>query len=627
MGKKKKHKKAITDQSRETRHPQSLPKPPKHKLTFVEKATLWTDRHAVPLLAAILLLGLLVRIAALLGWSNSIYSDYLLWDEKIYHTWATKIANGTFQSSAAYEMAPFPAYLMAFIYWLFSPNIIYIRIINIVFGILTCWLIYLIGKELVNRPAGLLACLIACLYKPFIFYSIVPLKTTLAVTLFTLAIWLLISIMSRNSLRKALFLGIAVGLVFNVRPNAGILIPFLPLIILWTMYREKKPIAIMATTLIVYILGISAVLSPFMIRNYLVTGGKATATTTSQAGFNLYICNNLEKSYPFPFAITSPNEQGIQFTIEASRRVGRKLSSTEASAYWRNEVIRSVLQNPFAYLKKYILKTIRFLGRVEHDDHYHIGFMSHIVPFFKLPFFAFWFVLPLGMAGMLMTLWRSRKSFAMLSVFLLYASTLIVFFSNGRVRLLLLSILIPMAAIGLMELYSYIKKKQFKRVWIFLGIVILFSVVEFWPREDRGHMTAYYNTHAIVLNAKGFKKEAIRYWEASSNKKGHYSPFANLALAEVYIARGNIKKALSYLDKIDDTSFAAASKYEVMGDIAVREDQIEKAVNSYERAITINSGLRAPRLKLIRVLEKIDPGRAAEEQEKLKYINSFYNVY
>jgi len=74
-------------------------------------------------------------------------------------------ANGTFRSSAVYEMPPFPAYLNAFVYWPFSPDIFYIRVMNIVFGVLTCFLIYLIGKELVNRLTGLAACLIACLYK------------------------------------------------------------------------------------------------------------------------------------------------------------------------------------------------------------------------------------------------------------------------------------------------------------------------------------------------------------------------------------------------------------------------------------------------------------------------------
>jgi hypothetical protein len=95
----------------------------------------WPDRYASQALAAILLLGLLVRMVALLNLSNSVYHNFLLWDERLYHTWVTAIANGTFRSSAAYEMAPFPAYLNAFVYWLFSPDIFYIRVMNIVFGV------------------------------------------------------------------------------------------------------------------------------------------------------------------------------------------------------------------------------------------------------------------------------------------------------------------------------------------------------------------------------------------------------------------------------------------------------------------------------------------------------------
>ena len=603
----------------------------KPKRSFLEQIDLWADRYAIPLLTSILLLSLLVRIAALLSLSDSVYYDFLLWDERVYHTWAVKIASGTFQASGAYEMAPFPAYLMGLVYWLFSPDIFYIRFMNIIFGVLTCWLIYLIGKEILNRLAGLAACLVAALYKPFIFYSIVPLKTALEVLLFALVAWLLVSLMNktatRNSLLKALFLGVAAGLVFNVRPNAGILMPFLPVLMMWGMYRDRKSLAVTAATLLIYAVGISVALAPFMIRNYLVTGGKAGAASMTQSGFNLYICNSLEGGYPTTFATTSPFEQGIQFTIEASRRVGRKLTAGEASAYWRNEVIKSVREHPWAYVEKYTTKMINSFDRTERDDHYHIGFMSSVIPFFKFPFFAFWFVLPIGMAGMLMTAWRSRKSFALLAVFLLYASTLIVFFTNTRVRLLLLAILIPMAVAGIMELQNFIKEKQFVKVWIFAGIVLVFTVAEFVPSQGGDDLTAYYNTHAIALNSRGFEREALQYWEKSSRMEGHYSAFANLALAGKYYMRGNREKALSYLDRIPDTSFAVASKYETLGDIAVREGQLDKAVSSYERAISVNSGLRNPRIKLIKILERTDPARAAEEKEKLKYINSFYNIY
>jgi len=59
-----------------------------------------------------------------------------------------------------------------------------------------------------------------------------------------------------------------------------------------------------------------------MIRNYMVAG--SFQLTTSQMGFNLYLGNNPQNPTPYyrpvPFAITSPFQQGIQFTIEASRR-------------------------------------------------------------------------------------------------------------------------------------------------------------------------------------------------------------------------------------------------------------------------------------------------------------------
>lgn len=93
----------------------------------------------------------------------------------------------------------------------------------------------------------------------------------------------------------------------------------------------------------------------------------------------------------------------------------------------------------------------------------------------------------------------------------------------------LLALLIPMAVVGLMELLSYIEEK-------------------------------------------------------------HHSAMANVWLATIYYARGNKEKALSYLDRIKDTSFAAVNKYETLGDIMAQEGQLDKAVDAYKRALAINSG-------------------------------------
>jgi len=53
------------------------------------------------------------------------------------------------------------------VYKIFSPDVFYIRILSVVYGTLACWIVYLIGKELVNKkvavigfgPAGMFAAL------------------------------------------------------------------------------------------------------------------------------------------------------------------------------------------------------------------------------------------------------------------------------------------------------------------------------------------------------------------------------------------------------------------------------------------------------------------------------------
>jgi 4-amino-4-deoxy-L-arabinose transferase-like glycosyltransferase len=599
------------------------------KLQFANSFTYVTDRNSYVLAAAIIV-ALILRIVALLYLKKSIYFDFLLWDERIYHTWAAKIAAGTYRSASVYEFAPLPAYLMALIYKILSPHILYIRIMNIIFGVFTCYLVYLIGKEMANRTVGLCACLIACLYKPFIFYSIVPLKTCLSLFLFAWAIYLFVTILNRHSMIKVLLLGLAGGLMLNVRANSGIIIPVMLLIILLRLYREQGArLKTLSAVFLLFVGGLSLPTSPFIIRNYRVAG--KFALTTSQAGFNLYLGNNLENPDPYyrpvPFASASPFYQGIQFTIEASRRAHRKLSPQEASSYWGREVLRMALSHPGAFLWKLCQKTLVLFNRFEAGDHYHIGFVSDYVPFFKFPFLSLWLILPLAMAGMTMAIFRSEKSLALSAIFLFYAATLIAFHTNTRYRLPLLVILIPFAVTGINYLLCLIKNRKPKGIVIYLSIATAFLIVEFLPVRGTDDMTPYYNTHALILDANGLKDQAIEYWERSSEMNKPPSAYANLALAGKYLIKRDLGKAASYLHKIPDDSCAAASKHEMMGDMMLYRGQIEKAVSAYKRSIEINSGQRKPRLKLIKIYDNIDRERASQEKENLRYISSFYTIF
>jgi len=593
---------------------------------ITERLLDFSGRYHFHLLFSILALAFILRVIALYSLSGTVYFDYMMYDERLYHNWAKALSEGTFQSSSVYEMAPLPAYFMALIYRIFSPDIIYIRIANIVLGVFACYLIYLTGRDLFNRTAGLAACLVAALYKPLIFYSIVPLNTMMSVVLFALTCCLLVSFVNRASMIKALLLGVAVCLAYNVRPNCILLIPLIALLVVWSVFRDRYSIKTIAMIFILYVLGVAVVQTPFIMRNY-VKAGEASAAP-SQAGLNLYICNNLDYGFPVPFAGTVPYEMGVQFTIEASRRVGKKLTSSEASRYWTEEVLNAALKRPGAFAKKQIKKLVGAFNWSDKGDHYHMGFLSGFAGFFKLPLPGFWLIFPFGMTGMCLTVFRDRRSFYLASVFAIYALTLVVFFSHARVRLPLVVILIPFAVAGFIELYLSFKNRETKKMIIYPLVLALFFVFEFIPARDTQDITAYLNSHALILSSKGLTGEAVRYWEASSIQERHFSDFANLSLAGVYHSRNNDERAFYYLDRIKDTSYAAANKYEQTGDIFAGQGRYDDAVAAYRKALEINSGLRTVRAKLINILLKMEKQEEArDERRKLEYINSFYTLY
>jgi len=574
-------------------------------------------------LLAILALALLLRILALLGLKGGIYYDYLLWDERLYHLWATHIASGTFKSTSSFEFPPFPAYLFAIIYKMFEPNPSYIRILNLALGVLTCYFMFLVGKEMSDQRAGLLSALIAALYQPFIFYSIVPLKTSLAVFLFAACSYLFLISLRKPSLSYCFLLGMSSGFLINTRPNSLTVAPFLFLAIIWTTRSSIKGLLKFPLLLVA---GISLAISPFIIRNYLSTGN--VTFLVSEFGYNLYLGNNPNNPTPYfrpvPFAEPSPFVQGIQFQVEASRRAGKRLTSEESSAYWLREVVHIALAEPVAFAKKLAQKTLAVFNQFEAGDHYHIGFLSDHVRFFKWPFLTFCLIMPLGMAGMVSTVPGSGRLKALSVVFALYSLSLILTYTSTRIRLPLLTILIPFSALGVFQFISWCKERNLKRIFAYAIAVCLVAIIQFVPLSGTGELSAYYNTHAILLESRGSSNEAVGYWEKSSQMNQTYSVFADLSLASKYYNQRDSEKALHYLERIPDDSFAAAQKYALMGRLFDREKQSEKAIAAFEKSLRINSGDLNTQKRFVDLLDRVDPRRGKGEREKLQCLSLFY---
>ena len=260
-----------------------------------ERLLRWLGAHPVVPLVAILLLAVLVRTGALLDWLESAYRDFLVFDESVYHLWAVRVVQGGATTFPVTDFASLPAYLMLAAYQAFSPQPLVVRILNLLLGVATCGGIYLIGRRLADHRTGLLAAAVAALYKPFIFYSVTLLKETLGLLLFAGVLVLLLAGMDRPSLRTGLLLGAAAGLLINVRQNMVVILPLLPVILLWggggmsglrTRLGAAGGVA----------LGLMLALAPFALQQRAVTGGWGL---TPVGGFNLYLGNNLDNPYPY----------------------------------------------------------------------------------------------------------------------------------------------------------------------------------------------------------------------------------------------------------------------------------------------------------------------------------------
>jgi len=604
--------------------------------TVMQLKTVFKNRpwSAAGLVGAV---ALTVRIFALLSFQKSMYADFLLFDEQVYHTWAVRMASGEFGILSVPDFAPLPAYIMAAIYTLFAPDPFYIRLLNMALGTGTCMMIFLIGRRMGGARMGLYSGLVAALYVPFVFFSVVLHKTALSVFLFSAFVYaclVLVDAVSRGkttSLRSiwlsAILAGVVMALLINVRSNAVVMMPVALACAAWACFRDRVPVRTWVAVLAGFCLGFGVAVSPFVVRDYKMTG---TLAVTPAGGFNLYIANNPDNPFPYyrpvRFATSNATQQAIGFVIEASRRQGKKLSPREASAYWTGEVKRFAMENPAAFAKKTAVKVLAVFNRYESADNHHLGFLKDYISLLRWPLLSIGLVLPLGMAGLVMLGFTDRKRALAALACLAYGATMVIFFSNVRIRLPVMVVLIPFAVLGLGWLVSAVRKRSFKRAGGYIGIAAIFFVLAFVPVPGDKDFTAYLNVHASNLASRGRMAEALGFWQQSAALEQPYSAFANLALAGYYADQGDFEKSAVYIDKVPDSSLAAAGKYEALGDLLLRQDRVDAAIDAYKKSLDINYGQRQLRMKLFRLYWDTDRRLAEREYAVFEYVSSFYGA-
>ncbi len=571
------------------------------------------------LLAGVLALAALVRLGILLGLRETVYWDFLLWDERTYDTWARALLRG--EAHHLHSLSALPAYLVAGVYRLFGADPVHFRIVNLILGVALCAVLFAVGRRLGGIAVGLGSALAGALYQPFAFWSVTLQKEPLALLLFALFVLLSLQELERHHLARALLLGVVGGALADLRQNAVVVLVVVAPVIAVRIARAARPRRA-ALAMLALAAGFALATAPFAVANFRGTG---FASPLPLGGFDLYRGNHLAGPTPYynpvPFSSTSPDTQAVEFTIEASRRVGRPLTLAEASSYWAGEVVREARDRPGAFARKLLVKLLAALNAWEESDNHSLQLMSGFVPALRIPALAFWLVLPLGLASLLVHARRDRRAAMLLGVVLAYGASMVLVFPNMRIRAPLVVVLIPFLVVALASLRAWLRTAR-PRALAFAALSIGLLALALVRVPGTRDLTAHWNTHAIALMSQGRQEEAVRWWTASSEARGTWSAYADLALAGLARTEGDLAAAARWLDRIPDASFAAADEHRERALLLAAQGRRQEALVALERSLSVNSADLVTWDLAIELCEEIDRGRADVLRARLEVVRA-----
>lgn len=360
------------------------------------------------LLGIIFLLALVIRIGFILTMDNTVdvWGDW--WDElgwKIAQGQGFWVTNPYFPDGIPFYSwrAPgFPLFL-AVIYKIFGHSFLSAKIGLAVLSALSCILLYLLGKILINKKTGIVCAAIYAFYPAAIFWCGYLAPETLTSFLF-IGIMLILA----SNIRKNYPLIVAGGLVFGYAIlTRSISLVFFPAFLIYFFIRSSLKSAIRISLL--FLVGTFLIFAPWVIRNYRIHHRFVPVST--EGGIVFFIANNeysLSQESGFYHAENVGDFRGL-----SEAEIDRKLYKT---------TIEFIKKNPRTYVKLVLDRFIRFWRLYPHTisgpgKSYNV---LHIIVSLltETP------IIFLGLAGIIVSFFKSksRRKFVLLYLIILFYS-------------------------------------------------------------------------------------------------------------------------------------------------------------------------------------------------------------
>lgn len=274
----------------------------------------------------------------------------------------------------------------AFLYSLFPNSVVLgqaaVLLAQSVMSGLLAYVVFLIGRELWNGRAGVVAAGLTLMHPGLAYYDTHKLHPLSFDTLLvTFVVWALLLLRTSESFPKVLLTGIVLGVAMLQR---GSLALFVPVSAVWVWLTGSQALRIQRS--VVFALGVVVAISPWLIRNYQVHGVPLMTTTN---GEHFWLGNA-------PHSLGSATLPSGELAIDQSpAAVWDATSEMEQNEIYWQAAMDNVSADPGGFVagifKKFVyFWTIAPQTGVRYPGLYSIGYFAFYIPLMLFAFVGAW---------------------------------------------------------------------------------------------------------------------------------------------------------------------------------------------------------------------------------------------
>lgn len=407
------------------------------------------------------------------GWGGKLVPAHIFSDAELYLHLAWFKAFVDFEGGTLGNILPPSPYILlqTLAYKVLGPHIVTPHITNGLLASGAAVFMYLLTKNLFGNRVGLISALIITLSSPLLFYTGLTMKVICTIFLLSAALYFLEKSIRTLQIRFMMMLSIFIVMLVLERNNFLLEAP----LILLTAFI--KPVTHKMASI-----RLSGLAIPGILIFFIFTGIFDKTYNTSPFAINIYTGNSNMATGGYisiPGIRDNLIGQREDLTVYAERKLGRKLSDSEAAQYWIEATLSDIYSHPLGFIKLLGKKCLMMLSRDAPGSPEHSALWRWHDPFLSAAIFDYGAILALAIPGLLMARRNHQDPFRIrifIAIPFVYSMGVIAFFIIERYRFPVMIALIPFAAL---TLSTFVGKTDLKHKTSILGIASLIYLVSF----------------------------------------------------------------------------------------------------------------------------------------------------